>query len=180
MPEADKRSRFEAMFRMTYDRVLAYAMRRTDRAEAEDVVADTYSIAWRRFEDVPADPLPWLYAVARRTLANSRRSGRRRAQLAIRLAGEIQPSSPADTDPSERLEDATLMKAALAGLAGLDREALMLVAWEGLDNERASRVLGITPQAFAVRLHRARRRLEAEVRRLSEPGAPGDVSGEDG
>jgi RNA polymerase sigma-70 factor (ECF subfamily) len=80
-----------------------------------------------------------------------------------------------DTDPSQQLDDAALMQAALSALAGPDREALMLVAWEGLDNEGASRVLGITPQAFAVRLHRARRRLETEVSRLTALGAA-DVS----
>ena len=167
MSEADERSRFEAMFRATYDRVLAYALRRTDRGDAEDVVAETYTIAWRRFAIVPADPLPWLYAVARRTLANSRRSGRRRTQLASKLAAELHPMADVESDPSEQLEDASVMRAALSALSGWDREALMLVPWEGLDNDRASMVFGISSQAFAVRLHRARKRLEAEIQLLS-------------
>ena len=167
MSEADDRSRFEAMFRATYDRVLAYALRRTDKGDAEDVVAETYATAWRRFEIVPADPLPWLYAVARRTLANARRSGRRRTQLASRLAAELHPWAVVESDPSEQLEDASLMRAALGALSMSDREALMLVAWEGLDNDRASLVLGVSSRAFAVRLHRARRRLEVEVQRIS-------------
>lgn len=166
------------MFNQTYDRVLAYAMRRTDRAEAEDVAAETYVVAWRRFDDAPSDSLPWLYAVARRTLANSRRSSRRRTQLAARLTADVASSTSAEADPADRLEDATLMLAALRELAATDREVLMLVAWEGLDNERAARVLGITPQAFAVRLHRARRRLEAKVERHSGPGSKDKSSGE--
>lgn len=178
MSEVDKRSRFEAMFRTTYDRVLSYVLRRADRADAEDVVADTYAVAWRRFDEIPSDPLPWLYTVARRTLANSRRSVRRRAQLALRLASEA-PSKEVESDPGERLEDAILMRAALAALPESDREALMLVAWEGLDNEQASIVLGITPQTFAVRLHRARRRLEAELERLLERTASDDPSEDD-
>lgn len=177
MSEIDKRTAFEAMFRMTYDRVLAYALRRTDWMDAEDVVSDTYAVAWRRFSDVPPDPLPWLYAVARRTLANSRRSVRRRAQLALRLAGEAHFSPGVELDPGERLEDSVLMRSALASLGDLDREVLMLIAWEGLDNERAAAALAISPQAFAVRLHRARRRLLAAVERLSAPGeSPGGES----
>jgi len=168
VPEDDARQRFEAMFRATYDRVLAYGLRRADRTEAEDVVAETYAIAWRRFDHVPADPLPWLYGVARRTLANSRRSGRRKTQLAQRLAAQLLPASAVEPDPSERADDAALMRATLAALPDADREALMLVAWEGLDNERAAIVVGVSPQAFAVRVHRARRRLQAEIDRRSE------------
>lgn len=174
MSQGDRRSRFESMFRATYDRVLSYTLRRVDHADAEDVVAETFAVAWRRFDDVPADPLPWLYAVARRTLANSRRSVRRRAQLATRLAAENRLSSLVDSDPSEQLEDAAVMRAALGALAEADREALMLVAWEGLDNEGASIVLGVSPQAFAVRLHRARRRLDGEIERRSGNRSPDD------
>lgn len=174
MSEAARRRRFEAMFRATYDRVLAYALRRADPPDAEDIVADTYAIAWRRFDDLPDDPLPWLYAVARRTLSNARRSGRRRIQLVSRLVFEHDPPSAVEPDPSERLEDAALMRAAMGALSETDREALMLVAWEGLDNVRASAALGLSTQAFAVRVHRARRRLEGEIVRLTE--APGAIS----
>jgi RNA polymerase sigma-70 factor (ECF subfamily) len=166
------------MFRATYDRVLAYALRRASVADAEDVVAESYTTAWRRFDDVPADPLPWLYAVARHTLSNARRSGRRRIQLLSRLEFEHDPPSTTQPDPSERLEDAALVRAAMGALSETDREALMLVAWEGLDNVRASAALGVSTQAFAVRVHRARRRLEAEIVRLSEAPTR-DLSRED-
>lgn len=179
MPEQDKRSRYEAMFRTTYERVLAYVRRRADPADVEDVVADTYAVAWRRFDEVPADPLPWLYGVARRTLANARRSVRRRVQLAVRLARDAYPSGLVEADPGESLEEVVLMRAALASLVESDRETLMLVAWDGLSNDQAAVVLGITPQTFAVRLHRARKRLEAEVERVSEQ-ARSDDSPEEG
>jgi RNA polymerase sigma-70 factor (ECF subfamily) len=167
LPGGDQRESFEALFRSTYDRVLAYALRRTDPAEAEDIVAETYATAWRRFAVIPPEPLPWLYAVARRTLANSRRSGRRRAELSARLAADFPPLSVIGSDPAEQLEDAAVMRAALGALKEPDREALMLVAWEGLDNRAAAAVLAVSPEAFAVRLHRARKRLEAEIERLS-------------
>ena len=167
------------MFRVTYERVLAYALRRAGTAEAEDVVAETYATAWRRFDVVPPDPLPWLYGVARRTLANSRRSGRRRTQLTSRLALEYDRPSVTESDPSERLEDALLMRTALSSLNESERELLMLVAWDGLDNARASAALGVTAQTFAVRLHRARRKLEDEISRLTESTTSEDSSQED-
>ena len=153
------------MFEATYGHVLAYALRRADRRDAEDIAAETYMIAWRRRSDIPPDPLPWLYAVARRTLANSRRSLRRRVRLGQRLAGEARSSPAMGADPAEQLGEAMVIRAALSALRESDREALMLVAWEGLSHEQASRVLATTPQAFAVRLHRARRRLESQIER---------------
>jgi RNA polymerase sigma-70 factor (ECF subfamily) len=155
------------MFRLTYEQVLAYALRRTDRADAEDVVAETYAVAWRRFDVVPADPLPWLYAVARRTLANTRRSVRRRTLLVSRLTRWFGPAAFVESDPGERLESTAIMLAALGALSAQDRETLMLIAWEGLDNERASAVFGISRHLFATRLSRARQHLQGQIDRLS-------------
>ena len=166
--EGDKELAFEMLFRATYDRVLSYALRRADPADADDIVAETYTTAWRRFSSIPPEPLPWLYGVARKTLANARRSRHRRARLATKAADEQHTSAQVVAGPGERVEDAVLMRAALAALNEADREALMLVAWEGLNNRDASVVLDVTPEAFAVRLHRARRRLEAHIERLHE------------
>jgi RNA polymerase sigma factor (sigma-70 family) len=178
LPKDDKRDSFEVLFRSTYDRVLAYALRRTDPSEAEDVVAETYAVAWRRFDVIPPEPLPWLYAVARRTMANTRRSGRRRAELTAKLAAQLVPSTASELDPSEQLEEAAIMQAALRALKDSDRESLMLVAWDGLDNHAAGLVIGVSAAAFAVRLHRARRRLEAEIQRLT-PKQKDDVGMEE-
>ena len=61
--------------------VLAYARRRIGADEAEDVLAETFLVAWRRRDDVPDDALPWLYAVAGNVLRNRTRSARRQAAL---------------------------------------------------------------------------------------------------
>jgi RNA polymerase sigma-70 factor (ECF subfamily) len=132
--------------------VLAYALRRTDRATAEEVVAETFVIAWRRIADVPDPPLPWLLGVARRVLANLRRAERRRRALAERLRRE-----PAATPQPPPDEEGRVM-AALATLSERDREALLLHAWEGLDHADAGTVVGCSAETFAVRLHRARER----------------------
>jgi RNA polymerase sigma factor (sigma-70 family) len=138
--------------------VLAYALRRTrTSADAEDVAAETWAIAWRRRETLPVDTLPWLFATARRVLANQHRGGRRRLALLERLRGRA-PEMAAETRLGEPEGPVTR---ALERLRPDDAELLRLVAWEELDHARIAAVLGISPNAVAVRLHRARARFAA-------------------
>jgi RNA polymerase sigma-70 factor (ECF subfamily) len=153
-PEA----RFEELYVEYYARVLAYVLRRAPAAVAGDVVADVFLVAWRRLEHVPDDPLPWLLGVARKTLANERRGGRRRAALLVALEekrGEV------DAAPVGR--QAHALGEAVNRLGETDRELLRLVAWDGLTTREASIVLGISHAACRVRLHRLRRRLGREL-----------------
>jgi RNA polymerase sigma-70 factor (ECF subfamily) len=152
--DADPSARFERLFRANYDRVLAYARRRS-AGDAEDVAGETFLIAWRRLEDVPGNELPWLLAVARRVLANQRRRAATQERAAQRVT--VEPVIAAQLHPGL---DASLRRALLQ-LSEKDRELLMLVAWEGLAPAEAGRVLGLTSVGARVRLHRARRRLES-------------------
>ena len=148
-------ARFDALFTEHQRRVLAYAMRRTQAlADAEDVAAETFTIAWRKIDSIPLhEPLPWLYAVARRVLANHRRGNGRRERLASLLRVEdVATPMRAGED-----HDGPVF-AALAALSPADQELLRLVAWEELGNQQIAAVLGITPNAVAIRLHRARSR----------------------
>jgi RNA polymerase sigma-70 factor (ECF subfamily) len=165
--QTTRATRFEGLFREHYPAVRAYASRRAPNELAQDALAETFLIAWRRFDAVPADPLPWLYGVARRVLANQRRSAGRGAALEEKLAFAGWPDG--HDDLAERVGDADLMRLALARLSEHDREALMLVAWEGLDGARAARAAGCSRGAFAVRLHRARSRLAAELKEQEQP-----------
>lgn len=175
--ELTRAERFERLFRDTYREVRAYALRRAPAEVAQDVAAETFLVAWRRLEDVPDDALPWLFGVARRVLANERRSAGRGAALERQLVDMASRARPGD--PAEAIDDAELMRAALARLPEGDREVLMLVAWQGLSNARAARVVGCTRAAFAVRLHRARARLRAEVHQLeTAPGGVGAATAE--
>jgi RNA polymerase sigma-70 factor (ECF subfamily) len=160
--QADAARRFEALFRANYPSILAYALRRTDPEAADDVVAETFVVAWRRLADVPADELPWLYGVARKTIANQRRGKRRRSALMERLAREA-PAAAWPEDTADRVAEREGVAAAMARLSERDREVLRLVAWEGLETARAARAAGCSPAAFSVRLHRARRRLVKEL-----------------
>jgi RNA polymerase sigma factor (sigma-70 family) len=167
--EPTRNERFEGLFRENYAAVRGYALRRARREEAQDVVAETFLVAWRRLDDVPVDALPWLFGVARRVLANQRRSAGRSTALEQRLA--MASPTARSGDPGESVGDAEIMRAALARLSDSDREALMLVGWHGLSGERAARAAGCTRAAFAVRLHRARARLTAQLASLEPPAA---------
>ncbi|MFB6719256.1 RNA polymerase sigma factor [Kribbella sp. NPDC056345] len=147
--------RFEELFTCHHDDVLRYFVRRLDiRADAADLVAETFLVAWRRLDDVPkGEILPWLYGVARRVLSNHRRGESRRHGLANRLRDDLRTAVP-DPQPVA-VEAAEVFKQ----LSDTDREVLSLAAWEGLDTTQLAAALGCSRNAAMVRLHRARRRL---------------------
>jgi RNA polymerase sigma-70 factor (ECF subfamily) len=168
---SERSEKLRSLYETYCPRVLAYALRRTSREEAEEVVAETFIVAWRRLPEVPDDPMPWLLAVARRVLANQRRATGRKKALDQRLGSAPRPASLVAPDPAEEVGARMALDTALRHLSEWDREALLLVAWEGLDNRRAAVVLNCSPASFAVRLHRARRRLTQHLHRI-EPNAP--------
>src|SRR3954453_6929386 len=166
MPADDAATSFHAAFRAHVRAVRAYTLRRPAPEDAADIVAETFAVAWRRWDDAPADPLPWLLGIARRVLANARRTSSRAGGLAVRLAAEPREAAP---EPGEAIAEAEAVRAALSRLSPRDRETLMLVAWEGLDPAAAARAAGCSRPTFAVRLHRARHRLAGELAALDAP-----------
>src|SRR4051794_40807674 len=108
MTKTDRQAEFEQVFEANYALVLAYARRRTAESEAEDVVAETFAIAWRKFGSIPAHATPWLLGVARRVLANRHRGDARRFALVERL--RVMESS-AVWDPEIPSGDRTLTRA---------------------------------------------------------------------
>lgn len=167
------KARFEACFRAHYAEVLAYALRRVaERGAAEDVASQTFAVAWRRRDRLPADPLPWLLGVARHVLRNEARSARRRTRLLARIVGEHRHASA--PDPADALGELSSVGAALARMRDDQREVLCLAAWEGLDARRAAAVLGCSPGAYTLRLHRARRRLTKELTASGHVDAKGE------
>lgn len=156
-----REQRFASLYREHYRSVSAYAVRRMERhADAADVVADVFTIAWRRLVEVPDPPadLLWLYGVARRVVAGKRRSAGRLRDLIARLQGAAMPA-PAST--GDQLTDRLLD--AVARLRPAEREAIALVHWEQLSHGEAARVLGCSANAVAIRVHRARSRLRQSL-----------------
>lgn len=164
MSESSK-SIFEAQFRAEYPRVLGYVLRRTnDRSLAEEITAEVFLTAWRRFDKVPSEePLPWLLATARRTLANHWRAAAARPPSALHADAGAEAPGP---DIGEQYAQRDLLAQAFTRLSEGDRELLALVAWEGLEPSEAAKVLGIPTAVFSVRLHRARQRLRKHLEKL--------------
>jgi RNA polymerase sigma-70 factor (ECF subfamily) len=155
--ERERRDRLAALYTEHADAVYAYVRRRADVAAAEDVVMEVFVVACRRLDRVPEQALPWLFACARRVLANQRRGAARSEALIARLA----TTSAIDAGDASGVMD--LVGIALTELGERDREVLLLSAWEGLEPAQIAIVLGCSRTAATVRLHRARRRLAAMV-----------------
>jgi RNA polymerase sigma-70 factor (ECF subfamily) len=158
-PASDRGTRFDALFAAHFAAVRAYVVRRSGGAPVDDVLSEVFLVAWRRLDAVPEDGLPWLLGVARRVLANQRRGDARRAALIGRLADALPRSRV--VEPAGNVFGS--LGEAIGALSAPEREALLLVAWEGLEPRRAARVVGCTPAAFRARLYRARRRLAAHL-----------------
>jgi RNA polymerase sigma factor (sigma-70 family) len=156
----DPETRFRALFDLAYAPLCRYARHRgLTGPDAEDLVAQTLEIAWRRLDDVPAaEPLPWLYAVAHNLWRNQARRDRRRRELLARFQA---PPTAAREDPAAG--EPGVLRAALASLSRSDQEVLRLVAWDGVTPADLAVVLGCSPVAARSRLHRARSRLAAEL-----------------
>jgi RNA polymerase sigma-70 factor, ECF subfamily len=146
------------------DQVYAYARRRVGATDAPDVVAEVFAVAVSHPGRVPDDALPWLYRTAWNVIANVWRSNERRARFL-----SVTPDAP---DPAIGVVERAALFEVLASLSDTDREALLLTAWEGLDGRRAAAAAGCSTATFAVRLHRARRRLEVKMARDDEEVAP--------
>lgn len=159
--------RFEALYRSHYAAIVRFVARRIDAARAEEVVADTFATAWRRLDDVPADPLPWLYVVARNLLSGEHRAAASSRDKAANVA--LVTSLDLGRDPADAVAERDRVLRAFATLSEADREALRLIAWEGLDHRDAARVAGTSRAAFTMRVARARRRLATVLSELDHP-----------
>jgi RNA polymerase sigma factor (sigma-70 family) len=161
------------MYDLHYPAVLRYAARRVGAEAARDIAAETFLTAWRRIDRVPPGrPLPWLYATARKCLANELRHRDRRERLDSRIRTEATRGQ--DPESSERVADRLAVLAALAGLCRSDQEALRLIEWEQLDVAAAAQVMGCSAATFRVRLHRARRRFARALGQAEDTDEPGD------
>jgi RNA polymerase sigma-70 factor (ECF subfamily) len=160
-----RRAAIDGWFRAYGDRVLAYLLHRTDGQTAQDVLQEVFVTAFRKAHTVPDPPLGWLFGTARRLLANTARGARRRDQLAQRVA-----ESASTTDDIELAELRGAFATTLTALSTADREVLTLSAWYHLTPDEAAQALGCSPSAYAVRLHRARKRLAEHLERLGYSG----------
>lgn len=159
--------RFSELYEANWRALLGYAVRRTGSAEeASDVLAETFLVAWRRIEIVPAEDQArlWLYGVARRVLANQQRSSVRQNRLGERLQQHLISRGPEGWE--DAAETRHLVDSAMARLSDDDREMLRLASWEGLSPSEIAAASGIPAPTARTRLHRARIRLRDEMAAL--------------
>ncbi|MFL9659522.1 RNA polymerase sigma factor [Streptomyces sp. PB17] len=159
---------FAAAYREHYWAVSRYVARRLDgrTGEVEEVVAEVFTVAWRRRAELPHTPLPWLYGVARNCLANAVRGQGRRRRLLARLGNDDAAHGRHITSGPEAEPPGGWVHEALARLSAKDQEVLRLTAWEELGVDELAVALGCGSRAAAMRLHRARARLRTEIDRL--------------
>lgn len=149
------------MYRAHHAAIRDYCFRRLSAADANEATADVFLVAWRRLDSVPTgdETLPYLYGVARNTVANAARTGLRRGRLRAKISA--QPIQLIDGPETEvvRRDEARRILAALDGLSPIDQELLKLKAWERLTSAEIAEALNLTVRAVDTRLTRARKKL---------------------
>jgi RNA polymerase sigma-70 factor, ECF subfamily len=168
LEDAERSTLIDEWFRRYAARLLAYLLHRTDPQTAQDVLQEVFVVAFGKADQVPEEPLGWLFGTGRRVLANRHRGARRHDRLIARLIDDVGRES----DPGTA-ELKLAFAQTLATLPPADREVLTLTGWYELTPTQAAEALGCTPSAYAVRLHRARKRLAGA---LDVAGYRGDTT----
>ena len=158
--------RFREIYAANRRAVLAYFLRRTDATSARDGASETFLVAWRRINEVPEGDrsLLWLYGVARKVLANQRRSRKRFAALGQKLS-QVAPAE----DPSpevvvlRRAQDEEML-IAVDRLRPEDQEILRLAVWEELPHRQIAEVLGTSAHAITQRMYRITKQLARDLK----------------
>jgi RNA polymerase sigma-70 factor (ECF subfamily) len=166
---ADDTQRFTALYREHHALVHAFAARRAGPDLAQEIVAETFLVAWRRFDDIPTPAAPWLYRVALYEIANLRRREAKSFRLHHTLAQNHVGGTEHEPDGAGEL--ARAVADAFETLSPRDQEILRLAAWDHLSAAEGAAVLGCSVSAYRMRLHRARSRLASKsgARELLRP-----------
>jgi RNA polymerase sigma-70 factor (ECF subfamily) len=172
------RATFETLYKAHFQAIYAYALRRVPADDAVDLVADVFTVAWRRIEDLPLPPEDklWLYGVARRTVSQHGRGRLRRDRLVAKLRQNIRFSDSPTSDEDSFLESRIVEL--VSHLQPNDRELVRLIAWDHLSHSEAAEVMGCSVNAVSIRWHRSLRRLRRDIgtrANLLTPGRDDDL-----
>ena len=176
MDDLDAIERFTGLYDRYRGRVYAYAVSRAGRQLADEVVSEVFLVAWRRLDELPADPLPWLLITARNVIGSEFRAAARQESLTAELSSWV---SGVAADIADEVSERHAVLRALAALPAADRELLTLSAWHGLSPRDAAAVAGCSVATYFVRLHRARRRLEKALAGSTESGHRHEIASQE-
>jgi RNA polymerase sigma-70 factor (ECF subfamily) len=158
MSSGDREKRFTRIVDEHADALNRYLRRRyvsADATDVEDLLADVLAIAWRRLDEIPEEATAaWLFGVARHRLSNARTRRSRRD----RIMAPVRPRLTTVAAEDEAIADLSLREA-LQRLPDKEREALTLTAWEGLTPTELAVALGVSVNAAAIRLSKAKAHL---------------------
>lgn len=166
-------SAFAELYEQHAGRVLAYCVRRLPRDDARDAAAEVFTIAWRKFSEVPTGEraLRWLYGVAANVVKNHRRSRRRAGNLITKLGAIGGGPSTGPEGHVVAQDEHRAVREAIERLRPKYREVLRLVEWEGLSRTEAAGLLHVSRAAIDQRMHRAYQQLERELGTAETTGA---------
>jgi RNA polymerase sigma-70 factor (ECF subfamily) len=170
-------ARFRAAFDAYFEHMNRYCLRRIPSAEVNDTVADVFTVAWRKVDQMPegAEALPWLYGVARNEIRNRQRSRRRSLALMARIGGQARAAEPGPESEVLRNIELRELMAAVETLRPADREVLLLRTHEELDYAQIAVAMSMSPEAARKRLARAVARLRRAAR-IPDPASAGSSS----
>ena len=161
---SNARAEFTAIYEDHYLAVRQFSSWQCEPSELDDVVADVFLVAWRRFGELEAEwARPWLFGVARNVLRSRQRSVRRASAFVNQLVA-LRPASATDLEAGElSIEDVELIKAGLKALPADDQEIVILSTWYEMTAAELAVALSITKNNATVRLHRARTRFRTII-----------------
>lgn len=175
VPDGSDADRFADAYRLLSPQVRGYARRQVPDDLAEDVVAETFLVLWRRWADAPHEPdhlRPWVFGVARNKILRVREQ-HHRALRSVASVAAAEPARAHGADPAVEVAAADRARRLLDHLPPAEGEAMALTVWAGLTPGEAAEVLGCSVTALTSRLSRARARLAALLAQDAAPDADG-------
>src|SRR6266545_4389044 len=153
-----------------------YLARRLEPATADDLVAETFLIAWERrasYRPERASARAWLYGIATNLLRRHARSEARAWRAMARDGGQAEIADAPDTVAAHRADassQARRLAGTLAELREQERDVLLLVAWAGLKPVEIAEALDLPVATVRTRLHRARTALRGCLTKEDQHG----------
>lgn len=170
--------RFAILYDRHHQRVHRYVARRLGHDLADDLMAETFLIAFQaraRYDLAYADARPWLYGIATNLIGRRHRAETRFWRLIAQTGVDDTVEPPIDqvTDRVTAQSMRRELASAVAGLPRGQRDVLLLTAAGGLSAEEIASALGIAKGTVHSRLNRARKKMrnvlgETDPREVAE------------